>query len=114
MCRRLIIMSVWSLQHELVVVATAGSGVSEARVVVHVMDDNDHLPAFPRTTHETQITEEDDRHLPKTILTVSAQFDHFTVSGHKCMSENCCQVTERISFVCSQFAFLIVILVICI
>ncbi|XP_069941535.1 putative neural-cadherin 2 isoform X3 [Cherax quadricarinatus] len=59
-------------QHELVVAAAAGEGRSEARVVVRVVDQNDHAPVFPRTLHETQITEEDDRHLPKTILTVTA------------------------------------------
>lgn len=50
--------------------ASAGESGSEASVVVQVTDQNDHAPAFPRTLHETQITEEDDRHLPKTILTV--------------------------------------------
>lgn len=40
-------------------------------MLVAVTDQNDHAPVFPRTLHETQITEEDDRHLPKVILTVS-------------------------------------------
>ncbi|MPC15766.1 putative neural-cadherin 2 [Portunus trituberculatus] len=56
-------------QYELVVQATVGESSSEATVLVRVTDQNDHAPAFPRTLHETQITEEDDRHLPKTILT---------------------------------------------
>ncbi|XP_045129226.1 putative neural-cadherin 2 isoform X2 [Portunus trituberculatus] len=59
-------------QHELVVEARAGEATSETRVVVRVQDQNDHAPVFIRTLHETQITEEDDRHLPKVILTVKA------------------------------------------
>ncbi|KAK8406887.1 hypothetical protein O3P69_007442 [Scylla paramamosain] len=59
-------------QHELVVEARAGEATSETRVVVRVQDQNDHAPVFARTLHETQITEEDDRHLPKVILTVKA------------------------------------------
>nr|XP_045618159.1 putative neural-cadherin 2 [Procambarus clarkii] len=55
-------------QHELVVEARAGEARSQARVVVRVVDQNDHAPVFPRALHETQITEEDDRHLPKVIL----------------------------------------------
>ncbi|XP_042227979.1 putative neural-cadherin 2 isoform X2 [Homarus americanus] len=69
-------------QHELVVEAGAGEARSEARVVVHVVDENDHAPAFPRTLHETQITEEDDRHLPKTILTVTARDGDAGQYGH--------------------------------
>ncbi|XP_069195670.1 putative neural-cadherin 2 [Procambarus clarkii] len=57
-------------EHELVVEARAGEARSQARVVVRVVDQNDHAPVFPRALHETQITEEDDRHLPKTILTL--------------------------------------------
>ncbi|XP_050723500.1 putative neural-cadherin 2 isoform X2 [Eriocheir sinensis] len=56
-------------KYELVVEARAGEESSQARVVVRVEDLNDHAPVFPTTLHETQITEEDDRHLPKTILT---------------------------------------------
>ncbi|XP_069186499.1 putative neural-cadherin 2 [Procambarus clarkii] len=62
----------FSPMHELVVEARAGEARSQARVVVRVVDQNDHAPVFPRALHETQITEEDDRHLPKTILTVTA------------------------------------------
>lgn len=56
--------------------AQAGDESSEARVVVWVEDQNDHAPVFPTSLHETQITEEDDRHLPKTILTVSMSFSY--------------------------------------
>ncbi|XP_045584423.2 putative neural-cadherin 2 isoform X2 [Procambarus clarkii] len=69
-------------QHDLVVEATTGAGRSEARVVVRVVDQNDHAPAFPRSLHETQITEEDDRHLPKTILTVTAKDEDAGDFGH--------------------------------
>ncbi|XP_071515917.1 putative neural-cadherin 2 isoform X1 [Panulirus ornatus] len=55
-------------QYDLVVEAQAGEARSEARVVVKVVDQNDHAPSFLRSLHETQITEEDDRHLPKVIL----------------------------------------------
>ncbi|XP_071516704.1 putative neural-cadherin 2 [Panulirus ornatus] len=56
-------------EYDLVLEARAGEARNEARVVVRVVDQNDHAPVFPRSLHETQITEEDDRHLPKTILT---------------------------------------------
>lgn len=40
-------------------------------VVIHVKDVNDNPPLFDRPLYETQITEEDDRSLPKNILQVS-------------------------------------------
>jgi hypothetical protein len=40
-------------------------------VVIHVKDVNDNPPVFDRPTYEAQITEEDDRNLPKRILQVS-------------------------------------------
>ncbi|XP_050723109.1 putative neural-cadherin 2 isoform X3 [Eriocheir sinensis] len=55
-------------QHDLVVEAAAGEARGQARVVVKVDDQNDHAPVFLRALHETQITEEDNRHLPKVIL----------------------------------------------
>lgn len=39
-------------------------------VVIHVNDVNDNPPIFDRPTYETQITEEDDRMLPKRVLQV--------------------------------------------
>ena len=39
-------------------------------VVIHVNDVNDNPPVFDRPTYETQITEEDDRNLPKRVLEV--------------------------------------------
>ncbi|XP_068212484.1 putative neural-cadherin 2 [Palaemon carinicauda] len=58
-----------AVQYHLVVEVRAGEATSEAKIDIRVLDDNDHAPLFPRALHETQITEEDDRHLPKTILT---------------------------------------------
>ena len=39
-------------------------------VVIHVNDVNDNPPVFDRPTYEPQITEEDDRNLPKRVLKV--------------------------------------------
>lgn len=39
-------------------------------VVIHVRDVNDNSPQFERPTYRTQITEEDDRNLPKRVLKV--------------------------------------------
>lgn len=51
----------------------AGEERAFARVLVSVRDQNDLPPAFPRPVFETQITEEDDRHLPKAILQVTCE-----------------------------------------
>ncbi len=40
-------------------------------IVIHVKDVNDNPPVFDRPTYETQITEEDDRNLPKRVLRVT-------------------------------------------
>ena len=48
-----------------------GDFTAKTRVIINVEDSNEFSPIFPRNSHETQITEEDDRHLPKPILTVS-------------------------------------------
>nr|XP_053646348.1 neural-cadherin-like [Cherax quadricarinatus] len=60
-------------QYEVVGVAEAGEERAYGRVVVKVEDVNDLSPTFSRPVFETQITEEDDRHLPKAILQVVAQ-----------------------------------------
>lgn len=39
-------------------------------VIIHVKDVNDNPPVFERPTYRTQITEEDDRNLPKRVLQV--------------------------------------------
>ena len=43
---------------------------STATVLLNVDDVNDNPPVFDRPTYETQITEEDDRMLPKRVLQV--------------------------------------------
>ncbi|XP_069191341.1 LOW QUALITY PROTEIN: putative neural-cadherin 2 [Procambarus clarkii] len=60
-------------QYELVVMGEAGEERAYARVMVQVDDVNDLAPTFSRPVFETQITEEDDRHLPKAILQVIAE-----------------------------------------
>ena len=42
-------------------------------IVIHVKDVNDNPPVFDRPTYETQITEEDDRNLPKRVLRVNKE-----------------------------------------
>ncbi|XP_023290813.1 neural-cadherin isoform X1 [Orussus abietinus] len=53
---------------------TASDNLKEnyTTVVIHVKDVNDNPPVFERPTYRTQITEEDDRNLPKRILQVVA------------------------------------------
>ncbi|KAK3879098.1 hypothetical protein Pcinc_016307 [Petrolisthes cinctipes] len=83
-------------QYVVVVEARVGEAASETRVVVELEDVNEHIPVFPRDLHETQITEEDDRHLPKPIITVKArdadggQHGHlnYTISGDGVTSDN--------------------------
>ncbi|XP_047487091.1 putative neural-cadherin 2 [Penaeus chinensis] len=58
--------------YEVIVGGQAAGERAFARVVVRVRDVNDLPPTFSRPLFETQITEEDDRHLPKPILQVSA------------------------------------------
>lgn len=44
--------------------------------MIHVKDVNDNPPVFERPTYRTQITEEDDRNLPKRVLQVLLHFSH--------------------------------------
>ena len=50
-------------------------------IVIHVNDVNDNPPVFDRPTYETQITEEDDRMLPKRVLQVEKSQKH---NSHSC------------------------------
>lgn len=54
---------------------TIGAKVSEfegeTQVIIQVRDVNEYSPQLIRKIYETQITEADDRHLPKPILRVS-------------------------------------------
>ena len=57
-------------QYELRLVASDNKNENWTTVVIHVNDVNDNPPVFDRPTYETQITEEDDRNLPKRVLKV--------------------------------------------
>lgn len=57
-------------QYELRLVASDNLNENYTTVVIHVKDVNDNPPVFDRPTYEAQITEEDDRNLPKRILQV--------------------------------------------
>lgn len=58
-------------QYEIIVAGLVGEERAFVQVSVRVKDVNDLAPSFPRPVLETQITEEDDSHLPKLILQVS-------------------------------------------
>ena len=59
------------VQYELRLVASDNLNENYTTVVIHVNDVNDNPPVFDRPTYETQITEEDDRNLPKGVLEVN-------------------------------------------
>ena len=61
------------LQYELRLVASDNLNENYTKIVIHVNDVNDNPPVFDRPTYETQITEEDDRNLPKRVLKVNKQ-----------------------------------------
>jgi hypothetical protein len=60
------------LQFKLRLVASDNLNENFTTVLIHIKDVNDNPPTFDRPTYETQITEEDDRHVPKRILQVIA------------------------------------------
>ncbi|KAH9632745.1 hypothetical protein HF086_013117, partial [Spodoptera exigua] len=67
-------------RYELKLAASDNLKENYTTVVIHVKDVNDNPPVFERPTYRTQITEEDDRNLPKRVLQVrfvitSAEFD---------------------------------------
>lgn len=61
-------------QYKLRLVASDNLNENYTTVVIHIKDVNDNPPAFDRPTYETQITEEDDRVLPKRVLQVNTLF----------------------------------------
>ncbi len=61
------------MQYELRLVASDNLNENYTKIVIHVNDVNDNPPVFDRPTYETQITEEDDRNLPKRVLKVNRQ-----------------------------------------
>ena len=62
------------VQYELRLVASDNLNENHTTVVIHVKDVNDNPPVFDRPIYEAQITEEDDRNLPKRILQVPLLF----------------------------------------
>jgi hypothetical protein len=62
-------------QYELRLVASDNLNENYTTIVIHVNDVNDNPPVFDRPTYETQITEEDDRNLPKRVLQVIKPID---------------------------------------
>ncbi|XP_052124084.1 neural-cadherin-like [Frankliniella occidentalis] len=59
-------------RYELRLTASDNLRENYTTVVIHVKDVNDNPPVFERPTYQSQITEEDDRALPKQILKVTA------------------------------------------
>ena len=57
-------------QHRLSVFARTAVGSSSTKVLISVQDVNEFAPNFASGQYQTQITEEDDRHLPKVVLQV--------------------------------------------
>ena len=68
-------------QYELRLVASDNLNENYTTVVIHVNDVNDNPPVFDRPTYETQITEEDDRNLPKRVLKVQNVIVWFSLFG---------------------------------
>ena len=60
----------YPFQYKLRLVASDNLNENHTTVVIHIKDVNDNPPMFDRPTYETQITEEDDRNLPKRVLQV--------------------------------------------
>ncbi|XP_047366877.1 neural-cadherin isoform X7 [Vespa velutina] len=59
-------------RYELRLTASDSLEENNTTVVIHVKDVNDNPPVFERPNYRTQITEEDDRNLPKRVLGVTA------------------------------------------
>nr|XP_033339365.1 neural-cadherin isoform X1 [Megalopta genalis] len=59
-------------RYELRLTASDNLKENHTKVVIHVKDVNDNPPVFERPIYGTQITEEDDRTLPKDVLRVTA------------------------------------------
>ena len=63
------------MQYELRLVASDNLNENFTTIVIHVNDVNDNPPVFDRPTYETQISEEDDRGLPKRVLKVNNAYN---------------------------------------
>lgn len=79
--------STFGKQYELRLAASDNLKENYTTVVIHVKDVNDNPPVFERPTYRTQITEEDDRNLPKRVLQVQidcANFSRFFIMFWRC------------------------------
>ncbi|CAG7819552.1 unnamed protein product [Allacma fusca] len=79
-------------RYELKLAASDNKNENSTTVVINVKDVNDNPPVFDRPTYETQITEEDDRNLPKRVL----QYD-LTLVASDSLLENETTVVIRIN-----------------
>ncbi len=69
------------IKYELRLVASDNLNENYTTIVIHVNDVNDNPPVFDRPTYETQITEEDDRSLPKSVLRVKLRMRHSSIAS---------------------------------
>uniref|UniRef100_A0A182VGY6 Cadherin domain-containing protein n=1 Tax=Anopheles merus TaxID=30066 RepID=A0A182VGY6_ANOME len=58
-------------KYELRLTASDNFKENYTTVLINVLDVNDNSPVFEKSSYRTQITEEDDRGLPKRVLRVS-------------------------------------------
>lgn len=96
-----------SLQYELRVTASDNFKENYTTVVINVKDVNDNSPIFEKTSYRTQITEEDDRALPKRVLKVSWSVSLCSWKAWDCMMMTlccccCCEMAclHRSTFAC--------------
>uniref|UniRef100_A0A182MQT4 Cadherin domain-containing protein n=1 Tax=Anopheles culicifacies TaxID=139723 RepID=A0A182MQT4_9DIPT len=62
-------------KYELRLTASDNFKENYTTVLINVRDVNDNPPVFEKSSYRTQITEEDDRGLPKRVLRVSTDWD---------------------------------------
>lgn len=82
-------------QYKLRLVASDNLNENHTIVRIHVRDVNDNPPVFDRPKYETQITEEDDRLLPKRILQVMHCFERMQSCVCVCALSECVCVRQR-------------------
>lgn len=87
---QLLSFSLLSLQYELRVTASDNFKENYTTVVINVKDVNDNSPIFEKTSYRTQITEEDDRALPKRVLKVSWRVSLCSWKAWDCMMMTLC------------------------
>ena len=62
------------MQYELRITASDNFKENYTTVVINIVDSNDNSPIFEKSSYRTQITEEDDRGLPKRVMKVNLMF----------------------------------------